>query len=117
VTAGLVPMMIPHFTALQQRGLKRATIAVYGAIAAYDAVQYVPTVLEITYAAGLSAGKDRMARGTKRVIASLVQSGLLERVRYTSTMTRFVLLGPKLTQQPANDNGSAQENAPGTAVR
>lgn len=103
---GLLPTMIPHFTVLQQRGLKRAYIAVYGAIVAFDAVQYVPTVTEIAQAAGLGVDKLGVSRGTKRVIAALVECKLVERVRYTSTMTRYRPLGPRLAQQPANDNAS-----------
>lgn len=107
MTMGLLPMMIPHFTVLQARGLKRATVAVYGAIVAYDAVQYVPTAAEIAQAAGLSPRHD--AREARRALADLVARNLVERVRHTSTMTRYVPLGPKLRQAPANDNGQATE--------
>lgn len=104
MTAGLMPMMIPHFTVLHQRGLKRSYIAVYGAIVAFDAIQVVPTVVQVATAAGLSDASK--ARNTKRVLSDLVRMGLLDVIRHSYHMTRYVPRGPRLHQAPANDNGT-----------
>jgi hypothetical protein len=105
MTVRLLPMMVPHFTALQRRGLKRSLVAVYGAVVAYDALQYVPTVEEIANAAGLGVGHE--ARRTRRALGDLARMGLLERVPYRHDFVRYLVRGPRLAEPPANDNAQA----------
>jgi hypothetical protein len=102
MNALLRPMMVPHFTALHARGLKRTHIAVYGAVVAYDAVEYVPTCKEIAELAGISAACE--GRDARKALADLVSAGLLRKIRHAPTLNRFVPLGPTLRQAPANDN-------------
>jgi hypothetical protein len=105
-----MPVFVPMFTELSARGLKRAHIAVYGAVVAFDALRYVPTCMEIAAAANLNAANN--GRDVRRLIDGLVQMGLIERVKYTSNMTRYRPIGPQMpvahgwsSVKPANDNG------------
>jgi hypothetical protein len=109
-SAPRLPVFVPMFTELSSRGLKRAHIAVYGAVVAFDALRYVPTCMEIARAANLSAASE--ARDVRRFLLHLVDMQLLERVQYAHTLVRYRPIGPKMpvahgwmSAKPANDNG------------
>lgn len=104
-----LPRVVPIFTELQERGLKRAHLHVYGAIVAFEREQYVPTCADIARLAGLN-GSD-YCRDVQKHIKMLIRERLLQRVEYENQMVRYVPLGPRLqswlSAAPANDNGSA----------
>lgn len=107
MSAGMWPMMVPHFDMLRRRGMKRSHIAVYGAVVAFDAIGMVPTAAQIAELAGLNAACK--GRDAQRALVALVAAGLLTKVTYMPNLTRYVVRGPRLPSyldaQPANDNG------------
>lgn len=82
---------VPIF--VQLRRYTRTMAAAYGAIAAYQAKSYHPTVREIAFAADIGC-----RRHCERAIAGLVAVHMLRRVNVgePKSRVRYELLGPTL---------------------
>ena len=96
---------VPHFAALERIGCSRMAVAVYGAIAAYHARGYHPSVMDIAWTA-----KHATRRPTEEALAELVKRNLVRRERAATgahRRNRYTLLGPVLVT--ANDNATQGE--------
>ncbi len=85
---------VPHFAALERIGCSRMAVAVYGAIAAYHARGYHPSVSELAWTAGHNTTRHALV-----ALAELAQKNLVRRERASKgrfTRTRYTLLGPVL---------------------
>lgn len=90
---------VPHFVALIDVGFTRFEVAVYGAIAAFQAAGHEPRVDEIAWAA---ARKDK--RHARRALAELQRRHMIRRSR-RGRRWKFELLGPTLSTQQG-ENGA-----------
>jgi hypothetical protein len=106
-----LPVFVPIFTELFVRGVPFPLVRLYGAVAAYHAMSYVPTCVEIATAANYNTSGDALR--VRKMLRKLVKLELITRVRHSPSCSRFVPNGPRLASvlgmAPANDNGIAYE--------
>lgn len=85
---------VPHFVRLADTGASRMAIAVYGAIAAFQAAGYEPTLADLAWTA-----KHATKWAARRALRELVALNLVRRERAPSggrRRNRYTLLGPTL---------------------
>ena len=85
---------VPYFVALADIGCTRMEVAVYGAIAAFQAHGYSPSMDELAWTAG-----GRLRRQAYAAVAELERRRLLRRERQGNKRNRYELLGPTLSSQ------------------